>query len=54
MMIVRRAETAREVTDGHARAVDLAIVAREEEIHGRVVGYEGLVNDPGAGAGDAP
>ncbi len=46
------AEVAREVTNGHACAVDLAVVAREEEVHVGAVADDGLVDHAGAGVRD--
>jgi len=46
--LVGCAEAAREVADGHTGAVDVAIVAREEEVHVTAVTDEDLVDDTGA------
>jgi len=46
------AEAAGEVGEGHAGAVDFAVVAGEEEVHVGGVGDERLVDGAGAGAGD--
>lgn len=46
------AEVAGEVVNGHAGAVDAAIVASEEEIHVGVIADDGLVDDARAGVGD--
>ena len=43
----RSAEAAGEVTDGHAGAVDLAVVAGEEEVHVCAVADDGLVDGAG-------
>lgn len=51
--LVGGAEAAGEVADGHAGAVDAAVVTAEEEVHGRGVCNEGLVDGTGAGVGDA-
>ena len=45
-------ETAWEVADGHAGAVDGAVVAGEEEVHVLAVADDGLVDGARAGAGD--
>ena len=45
-------EVAREVSDGHAGAVDLAIVACKEEVHVRAVADDCLVDCTGGGARD--
>ncbi|KAK8032274.1 hypothetical protein PG990_002008 [Apiospora arundinis] len=42
--LVLGAEAAGEVADGHAGAVDLAVVAAEEEVHVLVVADDGLVD----------
>jgi hypothetical protein len=49
----RVAKVAREPVDGHARAVDAAVVAREEEVHGRVVADDRLVDGTRGRAADA-
>jgi hypothetical protein len=48
----RRAEITWEVADGHAGAVDLAVVTGKEQVHVRGVANEGLVDGAGARAGD--
>jgi hypothetical protein len=47
-----RAEAAGEVADRHARAVDFAVVAGEEQVHVRAVADERLVDGARAGTGD--
>jgi hypothetical protein len=47
-----RAEAAGEVADGHAGAVDLAVVAGEEQVHVLAVTDDGLVNSTSAGTRD--
>jgi hypothetical protein len=47
-----RSEAAGEVADGHASAVDLAVVTSEEEVHVRAVADERLVDRACARAGD--
>jgi hypothetical protein len=46
-------KAAREVADGHAGAVDFAVVAAEKQVHVLAVGDERLVDRPCAGARDA-
>lgn len=46
------AEAAGELVDGHTGAVDLAVIAGEEEVHVLLVTDDGLVNAARAGAGD--
>lgn len=45
-------KAAGEVADGHAGAVDLAIVSGKEQVHVGAVADDGLVDGAGAGAGD--
>lgn len=45
-------EAAGEAADGHAGAVDFAVVSGEEQVHVLAVADDGLVNGSGAGAGD--
>lgn len=40
----RSAEASREVPNGHARTIDLTIVTCEEQIHGRAIRNERLIN----------
>lgn len=47
------AEAGGEIVEGHARAVDSAIVAGEEQVHVLVVADQGLVDDIGLGVRDA-
>jgi hypothetical protein len=42
-----RTKAAREIADGHASAVDVAVVTSEEEVHVRAVADEGLVDGAG-------
>lgn len=46
------AEAAREVADGHAGAVDAAVVAGEEQVHVLAVTNDSLVNGAEGGVGD--
>ena len=48
------AKVAGEIGNGHAGAVDSAIVAAEEEVHIGVVADDGLVDGPRARVGDGP
>lgn len=45
-------EVAWEVPDGHAGAVDHAVVTGEEEVHIFAVADEGLINGPSARVGE--
>jgi hypothetical protein len=47
-----RAEAAGEVADGHAGAVDLTVVAGEEQVHVLAVTDDGLINSTSAGTRD--
>jgi len=46
------AEAARELADGHASAVDLAVVASKEQVHVLAVTDDSLVDGASAGAGN--
>ncbi|KAI6766029.1 hypothetical protein HG530_007099 [Fusarium avenaceum] len=46
------AEAAGEVANGHAGAVDLAVITAEEQVHVLAVSNDGLVNGASAGVGD--
>jgi len=46
-------EAAGEVANGHAGAVDLAVITAEEEVHVLAVSNDGLVDNAGVRARDA-
>lgn len=52
--LVGGAERPGELVDGHGGAVDLAVVAAEEEVHSRVITDNRLVDHAGGGTRDAP